>query len=77
MKKKLSQLTKEEFSTLQSLGILDNIFAIRDNAKVDHEFLDERNAEAKKIIKKIVACCDEYDIIKLKTLAQKWLSKYG
>jgi len=75
MKKALSQLTKEEFETLRSLGALEDVFP--EGCRQDNSWRSlKAHRQAINIIRKTLACRDEYDIIKLRKQAQKWLNEY-
>ena len=73
MKKPLSRLNKEEFNTLKSMGVLHDVYP---EASESWAFV-QKHSSTVNILKKILASVDKYDIIKLKTLAQEWLKKYG
>ena len=73
MKKPLSQLTKEEFYTLKSMGVLHDVYP----EAGDSWELTQKHSSIVNILKKILASVDRYDIIKLKPLAKEWLKKYG
>jgi hypothetical protein len=75
MKKTLSQLTKEEFETLRSLEALEDVFP-SECSRNDSHLNVKSHREAINIIRKTLACRDEYDIIKLRERAQRWLNEY-
>lgn len=72
MKKPLSELTSDEFSTLKRMGFLYDIYP--DAPKTWHEMSKYKNVI--KIFKKILASSDNYDIIELKRLVKDWLNEY-
>jgi hypothetical protein len=72
MKKPLSQLTKEEFYTLKSMGVLHDVYP----EAGDSWELTQKHSSIVSILKKVLASADNYDIINLKKLARQWLETY-
>ena len=73
MKKELSQLSKEEFKLLKSMGVLYDVYPEADTSWSE----TQKYSKVVYIFKKVLACADEYDIIKLKSHAREWLNRYG
>lgn len=72
MKKPLNELTPDEFSTLKRMGFLHEIYP--DAPETWQEM--SKYKDVIKILKKILASSDNYDIIELKRLAKDWLNEY-
>ena len=72
MKKSLSELTADEFSTLKRMGFLYDLYP---EAPETYAELSKYN-DVIKIFKKILASSDNYDIIELKRLVKDWLNEY-
>lgn len=72
MKKPLSELSSDEFSTLKRMGFLYDFYP---DAPDTYAELSKYNTVIK-IFKKILASADSYDIIELKRLVKDWLNEY-
>jgi hypothetical protein len=80
MKVPFDQLTAKQLKTLLSIGALHDLYPedIKSICYSTPSSSDnhEMRSTALKIMKMIVAIYDEYDIIKVKAIANKWISVY-
>lgn len=71
-KKNLSQLTQKEIKTLESMGVLHELYP---SYKKELPSIEKYN-KVENILNLVLASYDKYDIIKIKTMAREWLNEY-
>ena len=72
MKKELKDLSLEEINTLESMGVMYELYP---DAK-EHISDITQKLELKKIFKLVLASYDTYDIINVQDLIKEYMTKY-